>query len=71
MRVYVFVFIYFIHVSIFNLTCVLFKFVIFIAFTLFIENMSIQNTENSEKENSEAKQEIKIKREVNKDKTLL
>ena len=33
--------------------------------------MSIQNTENSEKENSEAKQEIKIKREVNKDKTLL
>ena len=33
--------------------------------------MSIQNRENSEKENSETKQEIKTKREVNKDKTLL
>ena len=33
--------------------------------------MSIQNTENSEKENSETKQEIKTKREVSKDKKLL
>ena len=31
--------------------------------------MKIQNTENSEKESSETKKEIKTKREVNKDKT--
>ena len=31
--------------------------------------MKIQNTENSEKESSETKNEIKTKREVNKDKT--
>ena len=40
-----------------------------IAFTSFIENMKIQNIENSEKESSETKKEIKTKREVNKDKT--
>ena len=40
-----------------------------IAFTPFIENMKIQNTENSEKESSETKKEIKTKREANKDKT--
>ena len=33
--------------------------------------MRIQNTENSEKENSETKQEIRTKREVNEDKTKL
>ena len=33
--------------------------------------MRIQNTENSEKENSETKQEIRTKREVNKDKIKL
>ena len=42
-----------------------------IAFTHFIENMRIQNTENSKKENSDTKQEISTKREVNKDKTKL
>ena len=31
--------------------------------------MKIQNIENSEKESSETKKEIKTKREVNKDKT--
>ena len=38
-----------------------------IAFTHFIEKMKIQNTENSKKENSDTKQEIRTKREVNKD----
>ena len=33
--------------------------------------MRIQDTENLEKENSETKQEIKTKREANKDKTKL
>ena len=33
--------------------------------------MRIQDTENSEKENSEIKQEIKTKREAKKDKTKL
>ena len=34
-----------------------------------MENMRIQNTENSEKENLEIKREIQTKREVKKDKT--
>ena len=33
--------------------------------------MTIKNTENLEKENSETKQETRTKREVNKDKTKL
>ena len=71
-------FIYFIHVSIFTLTYVLFKLIMVIylfffdiAFTHIVENIRIQNTENSEKENSETKQEIRTKREVNKDKRKL
>ena len=45
-------------------------FILFLyCFTPFFENMRIQNTENSEKENSEIKKEIQTKREVNKDKT--
>ena len=78
MRVCVWVFIYFIHVSIFTLTYVLFKlimviylFFFYIAFTHIVENIRIQNTENSEKENSETKQEIRTKREVSKDKRKL
>ena len=34
-----------------------------------MENMRIQNTENSEKDNLEIKREIQTKREVKKDKT--
>ena len=40
-------------------------------FTYFLENMRIQNTENSEKDNLETKLEIRKKRKVNKDKTKL
>ena len=42
-----------------------------IAFTHFVEKMRIQNTENSEKQNSETKQEIRTNREVSNDKTKL
>ena len=40
-------------------------------FTYFLENMRIQNTENSEKDNLETKLEIRKKRKVNKDKAKL
>ena len=41
------------------------------AFTYFLENTRIQNTENSEKDNLETKLEIRKKRKVNKNKTKL
>ena len=69
LRVCVCVFIYFIHVSIFALRYVLFKFITFIIYFVLI--LLLQNTENSEKENSETKQKMRTKREVNKDKTKL
>ena len=65
-RVCVCVFIYFIRVFIFNLTWVLFKFIKFIiyfviVFTHFLEKMSIQNPENSEKDKSGTNQEVRKK----------
>ena len=77
MRVCVYVFICFTHVSILSLLTyylnvfVYYLFYFVIAFTHFVEKMRIQNTENSEKQNSEPKQEIRTKREVNKNKTKL
>ena len=81
MRVCVCVFVYFIHVSILLLLTFLLTFylnflrlLLFyfdIAFTHFVEKMRIQNTENSEKQNSETKQEIRTNREVSNDKTKL
>ena len=53
------------------LSLLLYLFYFGIAFTHFIENMRIQNTKNSKKENSDTKQEIRTKREINKDKTEL
>ena len=70
--------IYFIHVYIFTLTYVLLRTQVYyiyylfyfdIARTHFVDKKRIQNTENSEKQKSEMKQEIGTKREVNKDKT--
>ena len=70
--------IYFIHVYIFTLTYVLLRTQVYyiyylfyfdIARTQFVDKMRIQNTENSEKQKLEMKQEIGTKREVNKDKT--
>ena len=78
MRVYVQVVIYFIRVYIFTLTYVLLRTQVYyiyylfyfdIARTHFVDKKRIQNTENSEKQKSEMKQEIGTKREVNKDKT--
>ena len=70
--------IYFIRVYIFTLTYVLLRTQVYyiyylfffdIARTHFVDKKRIQNTENSEKQKSEMKQEIGTKREVNKDKT--
>ena len=47
--------------------CAYYLFYFDIAFTHFLEKMRIQNTENSEEDNSETKQEIRTKREVNKE----
>ena len=74
------VFIYFINVSMFTLTHLLRTILVYyvydlfyfdIVLTHFVKKMRTQNTENSEKENSETKQEIRTKREVNEDKTKL
>ena len=51
--------------------CIFFYVSIFIPFSRFIEKTRIQTTENLEKDNSEIKQEIRKKTEVNKDKLKL
>ena len=62
------VFVYIIHISGFTLSHGLFKFVtsflfyFYIDFTHFVEKTRIQNTENSEKENLEKKQQNQNKK---------
>ena len=46
-------------------------FILILRLLILLKKMGIQNTERSEKDNSETKEEIRTKREVSKDKTKL